>query len=181
MARFSFSPRRLFDAKAELVVSTSDPANRIAPPPGEAGFSGLFFAGPLQEVKTAIVPPLTFCPVVFIAPQLVKLTFAITDEPSRCAADRDCSPLMSYHGYDVNYYPMLQNLNHFEVVCSAADDIEVFMQWLRNMPRLDSPPVNIVHQHHKSTLNIFDDRATLKRSSTRRSIISSWKRRGTSR
>jgi hypothetical protein len=144
MANSPFSTQRLSDAanNAKLVVNGSDPPNRIAPPPGEAGFSGLYFySEPLQDAKTAILLPLTLSPVVFVAPQLEILAFAITDKRSWCEADRDYSPLMSYHAYDANHYTMLQNLKHFEVVCSAADDIEIFMQWLGDMPRLRSLPV----------------------------------------
>lgn len=101
----------------------------------------------LPNLKSAIIPPLTIWPVLFVAPRLEKLAFALPDVRARRKVDAAFLRLLLHFGYDPEIFDMLGQLKHFEVVCSAADDVNTLLHYIRFMPSLQSLRVNSVHQH----------------------------------
>jgi hypothetical protein len=113
----------------------------------------------LPNLKSAIIPPLTIWPALFVAPRLETLVFALPDEQSRLKADAAFLRLLLHFGYDPEIFNMLGGLKHFEVVCSAADDVNTLLHYIRFMPNLHSLRVNSVHQHDEcSTFSPTDPR-----------------------
>jgi hypothetical protein len=76
-----------------------------------------------------------------------EAAFALPDEASRRKAEREFLRLIIHFGYDRKTFGMLGQVKHFEVVCSAADDVNVLRHWIRFMPRLQTLRVTSVHHH----------------------------------